>query len=89
MKTEPNDPVTMGVSLMLLSKEAVAAKCKELNIQPTGDKFKMIDKIIVSVFGLDACKKAFSRRSLREARGRTGVPQDLRPVECAEPTVAV
>ena len=74
---------------MLQSTEAVAAKCKELNIQPTEDKFKMIDKIIVSMFGLEACKKAFSRSSLRAARARTGVPQDLRRVKRAEPTVTV
>lgn len=49
---------------MLLSPEAVSAKCKELNITPKGDKFKMIDQIIINVFGLDACKKAFSRRPL-------------------------
>jgi len=53
----------MAVNLLLLSKEAVAAKCKELNIAPVESKFKMIDKIIVTVFGLDACKKAFARRS--------------------------
>jgi len=53
----------MALDLLLLSKEAVTAKCKELNIAPTGDKFKMIDQIIVSTFGLDACKKAFARCS--------------------------
>jgi hypothetical protein len=53
----------MAVSLLLLSKEDVAAKCRELNITPAADKFKMIDQIIVGVFGLEACKKAFSRRS--------------------------
>lgn len=63
MKTGEIDPKTMAVSLLLLSKEAVSEKCKELNIPPSDDKFKMIDKIIVSIFGLDACKKAFSRRS--------------------------
>ena len=63
MKTEQNDPKTMSANLLLLSKEAVAIKCKELNITPNDSKFKMIDRIIVSVFGLDACKRAFSRRS--------------------------
>jgi len=53
----------MAVNLLLLSKEEVSAKCKELNIAPTGDKFKMIDRIIVRIFGLDACKKAFARRA--------------------------
>lgn len=53
----------MAVNLLLLSKEDVAAKCKELNITPVESKLKMIDRIIVSVFGLDACKRAFARRS--------------------------
>ena len=52
----------MGASLLLLSPEAVAEKCKELNIPPTGDKFKDCDKIIIAVFGLEAVKKVFSRR---------------------------
>jgi len=62
MKTEQIDPKTMATSLLLLSKEEVAAKCKEQNIVATGSKFKMIDRIIVNVFGLDACEKAFSSR---------------------------
>jgi hypothetical protein len=49
--------------MLLLSSDAVFAKCKELNIPVTGDKLKMIDKIIIDTFGLDACKKAFARRS--------------------------
>jgi len=48
--------------LMQLSSEAVFAKCKELNIPVTGDKLKMIDKIIIKTFGLDACKRAFAGR---------------------------
>ncbi len=52
----------MAANLLLLSPEAVAARCKELNIQSTGDKFKDCDKIIIAVFGMDACKRSFSRR---------------------------
>jgi hypothetical protein len=63
MNTDQIDPKTMAVNLLLLSKEAVAAKCRELSIVPTDSKFKMIDRIIVRTFGLDACKKAFARRS--------------------------
>jgi hypothetical protein len=63
VNTQEISPKTMALDLLLLSKEAVTAKCKELNIAPTGDKFKMIDQIIVSTFGLDACKKAFARCS--------------------------
>ena len=62
MKTDALDPKLMAADLMMLSKEAVAAKGAELKIAPTCDKLKMIDKIIVATFGLDACKKAFSRR---------------------------
>lgn len=51
----------MSVKLLLLSKEDVAAKCKELNIPPTDDKYKMIEKIILAVFGPDACRTAFRR----------------------------
>jgi len=63
MKTEQIDPKAMAADLLLLSREGASAKCRELNITPSGDKMKMIDQIIVSVFGLDACKKSFSRRS--------------------------
>jgi hypothetical protein len=63
MKTEQNEPKTVAANLLLLSREDVAAKCKELNITPVESKLKMIDQIIVSLFGLDACKKAFARRS--------------------------
>jgi len=63
MTTEQSDPKAMAAKLLLLSKEDVSAKCRELNITPNGNKLKMIDQIIVSVFGLDACKKAFARRS--------------------------
>jgi hypothetical protein len=63
MKTEQNEPKTMAANLLLLSREDVAAKCKELNITPVDSTLKMIDQIIVSLFGLDACKKAFARRS--------------------------
>jgi hypothetical protein len=62
MNTQTTDPKTMAAELLLLSPEAVFAKCAELNIPVTGNKVKMIDKIIVAVFGMDACKKAFSRR---------------------------
>jgi hypothetical protein len=57
MNTQEIDPKAMATNLLLLSKETVAAKCKELNIPPTDSKLKMIDQIIVSTFGLDACKK--------------------------------
>jgi hypothetical protein len=63
MNTKELDPKTMAADLLPLSKADVSAKCKELNITPTDSKFKMIDQIIISVFGLDACKKAFARRS--------------------------
>ena len=63
MKTEQNDPKEMAAALLLLSREDVSAKCRGLNITPTESKSKMIDRIIVSVFGLDACKRAFARRS--------------------------
>jgi hypothetical protein len=49
--------------MLLLSPEAVFARCKELNIPVTGDKLKMIDIIIMDTFGLDACKRAFDRCS--------------------------
>lgn len=62
MNTQQSDPKTMATDLLLLSKEAVAAKCSELNIKPIDSKTKMIDKIIVKTFGIDECKKAFARR---------------------------
>jgi len=52
-----------AADMLQLSPEAVFAKCKELNIPVTGDKLKMIDKIIIDTFGFDACKKAFAHRS--------------------------
>jgi hypothetical protein len=63
MRANESDLKNMAADLMLLPKEIVAAKCRELNIPPTDDKFKMIDEIIVTTFGIDACKRAFSRRS--------------------------
>jgi hypothetical protein len=62
MIQEPSDPKLMAVELLQMSPEEVFAKCRELNIPVTGEKLKMIDKIIVSVFGLDACKQAFGRK---------------------------
>lgn len=53
----------MAANLLLLSKEEVAAKCRDLNIAPVESKFKMIDRIIVTLFGLNACKKAFAHGS--------------------------
>jgi hypothetical protein len=61
MSAQVMDPKTMAANLLLLSKEAVAAKCRELKIAPTDSKFKMIDQIIVSTYGHDACKKAFAK----------------------------
>jgi hypothetical protein len=62
MNTLQSNPKTMATELLLLSKEAVSAKCVELNIAPSDSKTKMIDQIIVKTFGLDDCKRAFSRR---------------------------
>jgi hypothetical protein len=62
MNTIQTDPKLMAAELLLLSKEEDFARAKELNLPITGDKFKMVDKIIIAIFGLDACKKAFSRR---------------------------
>lgn len=63
MKTEQSEPKIMAANLLLLSREDGAAKCKKLDITPVESKLKMIDQIIVSLFGLDACKRAFARRS--------------------------
>jgi hypothetical protein len=63
MNTKELDPKTTAANLLLLSKDEVSMKCKELNITPVDSKLKMIDQIIVRLFGLDACKKAFARRS--------------------------
>jgi hypothetical protein len=54
--------------LMQLPPEAVFAKCGELNIPVTGDKLKMIDKIIIYTFGFDACKRAFASYDKAERR---------------------
>lgn len=52
----------MATELLLRSPEEVSAKCAELGITPAKSKMKMIDQIIVNIFGLDACKRAFSNR---------------------------
>ena len=52
----------MAAEMLLLSKEEVFARAKELNLPITGDTLKMVDNIIISVFGLEACKNAFARR---------------------------
>ena len=54
--------IAATADLLLLSPEAVFAKCKEMNIPVTGNKLKMIDKIMIHTFGFDACKRAFSCR---------------------------
>jgi hypothetical protein len=62
MTTTQTDPKTMATELLLRSPEEVSAKCAELGITPAKSKMKMIDQIIVNIFGLDACKRAFSNR---------------------------
>jgi hypothetical protein len=54
--------------LMQLSPEAVFAKCAELNIPVTGDKLKMIDKIVIATYGFDACKRALASYDKAERR---------------------
>ena len=43
MNTKELDPKTMAADLLLLSKDDVSVKCKELKITPTNSKLKMID----------------------------------------------
>jgi hypothetical protein len=64
-----NDEILGATSdLMQLAPEAVFAKCKELNIPVTGDKLKMIDKIIIHTYGFDASKRAFASYDKAERR---------------------
>jgi hypothetical protein len=60
--TTKADPKTMATELLLRSPDEVLSKCAELGITPAKSKMKMIDQIIVNIFGLDACKRAFSNR---------------------------
>ena len=62
MTATQNNPKAMAAELLMRSPDEISAKCAELGIAPDKSKMKMIDQIIVKVFGLDACKQAFSRR---------------------------
>lgn len=62
MTAQQTDPKAMAAELLLRSPEEVSAKCVELKIAPLKSKLKMIDQIIVKVFGLEACQRAFSNR---------------------------